>query len=137
MIAIRLMLRRLGADTRGATAIEYGLICSLIIIAMMTGLVSLGGGSAGMWGKIQNDVELTCKPVSARLSSGAPRSEDYQLDLLAGHEPAIHVQPVERQEALQLEIAVCHPVRERLHGLSRYNGYNIDDSRPDRRRFLG
>ena len=52
MIAIRLMLRRLGADTRGATAIEYGLICSLIIIAMMTGLVSLGGGSAGMWGKI-------------------------------------------------------------------------------------
>jgi len=51
------MLRRLGADTRGATAIEYGLICSLIIIAMMTGLVSLGGGSAGMWGKIQNDVE--------------------------------------------------------------------------------
>ena len=57
MIAIRLMLRRLGADTRGATAIEYGLICSLIIIAMMTGLVSLGGGSAGMWGKIQNDVE--------------------------------------------------------------------------------
>jgi pilus assembly protein Flp/PilA len=57
VIAIRLMLRRLGADTRGATAIEYGLICSLIIIAMMTGLVSLGGGSAGMWGKIQNDVE--------------------------------------------------------------------------------
>ena len=57
MIAIRLMLRRLGADTRGAPAIEYGLICSLIIIAMMTGLVSLGGGSAGMWGKIQNDVE--------------------------------------------------------------------------------
>ncbi|GAA3892615.1 hypothetical protein GCM10022276_09760 [Sphingomonas limnosediminicola] len=61
MIAIRRMLRRLGADTRGATAIEYGLICSLIIIAMMTGLAALGGGSAGMWGKIQSNVETSMK----------------------------------------------------------------------------
>jgi pilus assembly protein Flp/PilA len=50
-------LRKLGADMRGATAIEYGLICSLIIISMMVGLQALGGGSSGMWGKIQNKVE--------------------------------------------------------------------------------
>ena len=61
MIAIRTMLRKLSADTRGATAIEYGLICSLIIIAMMTGLTTLGGGSAGMWGKIQTNVETSMK----------------------------------------------------------------------------
>jgi pilus assembly protein Flp/PilA len=42
-------LRRLCRDRRGATAIEYGLIVSLIIIAMMTGLSSLGGGVGGMW----------------------------------------------------------------------------------------
>ena len=49
MDAIRTNLRRLCRDRRGATAIEYGLIVSLIIIAMMTGLSSLGGGVGGMW----------------------------------------------------------------------------------------
>jgi len=46
------MLRMLGADQRGATAIEYGLICALIVIAMMAGLTKLGGGTNGMWGKL-------------------------------------------------------------------------------------
>jgi len=45
-------LRLLGKNERGATAIEYGLICALIIIAMMGGLQALGGGANGMWGKI-------------------------------------------------------------------------------------
>jgi pilus assembly protein Flp/PilA len=48
------MLRRLGADRRGATAIEYGLLVALIAIAMMGGLSALGGGSQGMWGKISS-----------------------------------------------------------------------------------
>jgi len=47
----------LGADQRGATAIEYGLIAALIVIAMMGGLEAMGGGSAGMWGKIRTAVE--------------------------------------------------------------------------------
>ena len=57
MIAIRGKLRKLGADKRGATAIEYGLICGLIVIAMMAGLQALGGGTNGMWGKIQASIE--------------------------------------------------------------------------------
>ncbi len=57
MIAIRLMLRRLLADQRGATAIEYGLIASLIIIAMMGGLTALGGGAGGMWTKVNAEVQ--------------------------------------------------------------------------------
>jgi pilus assembly protein Flp/PilA len=52
VIAIRTMLRRLGADRRGATAIEYGLIVALIAVAAIGGMSSLGGGSSGMWGKI-------------------------------------------------------------------------------------
>ena len=56
MGAIRVILRKLRADQRGATAIEYGLIAALIVIAMMGGLTTLGGGSAGMWGKIQQNV---------------------------------------------------------------------------------
>ena len=56
MIAIRTFLRTLRADERGATAIEYGLIASCIIVAMMTGLQALGGGAGGMWGKILTEV---------------------------------------------------------------------------------
>ena len=52
MGAIRKCLRLLGTSERGATAIEYGLIAALIIIAMMGGLQALGGGANGMWGRI-------------------------------------------------------------------------------------
>ena len=54
MDAIRTNFRTLRADRRGATAIEYGLIVALIVIAMMSGLQSLGGGVGGMWGKLGN-----------------------------------------------------------------------------------
>jgi pilus assembly protein Flp/PilA len=47
--AIRRTLRTLFADRRGATAIEYGLIAALIVIAMMGALSALGGGAGGMW----------------------------------------------------------------------------------------
>ena len=54
MVAIRTNLRRLRADKRGATAIEYGLIAALIVVAMMGGLRALGGGAGGMWGKLDS-----------------------------------------------------------------------------------
>jgi len=55
--AIRTTSRKLCADRRGATAIEYGLIAALIVIAMMGGLSALGGGAGGMWSKLNNDVQ--------------------------------------------------------------------------------
>ena len=55
MNAIR-TFRRLCSDKRGATAIEYGLIAALIVISMMAGLSTLGGGANGMWGKMANKV---------------------------------------------------------------------------------
>ena len=55
-MAIPKMLRKLRADRRGATAIEYGLICALIVIAMVGGLSSLGGGTMGMWTGIASNV---------------------------------------------------------------------------------
>lgn len=57
MDAIPNVFRRLLDDDRGATAIEYGLIASLIVIAMMGGLSALGGGANGMWGRLSNKVE--------------------------------------------------------------------------------
>jgi pilus assembly protein Flp/PilA len=56
VIAIRNYLRLLCADQRGATAIEYGLICGLIVITMMAGLRTLAGGSGSMWGRILSNV---------------------------------------------------------------------------------
>ncbi len=47
----------LHADQRGATAIEYGLICALIIIAMVAGLATLGGGTLGMWTRINDNLQ--------------------------------------------------------------------------------
>ena len=53
MIAIRKRLRMLGADKRGATAIEYGLIAALIVIAMIGSLEAMGGGvNTRLWGKV-------------------------------------------------------------------------------------
>jgi pilus assembly protein Flp/PilA len=56
VIAVRKRLRMLWTSGRGATAIEYGLICALIVIAMMAGLQTLAGGSGSMWGKILSNV---------------------------------------------------------------------------------
>ena len=50
------MLRRLLADRGGATAIEYGLIAALIVIAMIGGLSALGGGAGGMWTNLSTTV---------------------------------------------------------------------------------
>ncbi len=52
MDAIRQNLRTLLANEQGATAIEYGLIAALIVIAMMGALSGLGGGVGGMWGNL-------------------------------------------------------------------------------------
>ena len=56
MDAIRRNMRMLAACERGATAIEYGLIAALIVVAMIAGLGQLGGGSNGMWTKIKDAV---------------------------------------------------------------------------------
>jgi pilus assembly protein Flp/PilA len=54
VIAIRTKLRMLRADSRGATAIEYGLIAALIVVACIGGMQQLGGGVGGKWGNLQS-----------------------------------------------------------------------------------
>ena len=48
--------RNLRSDKRGATVIEYGLITALIAVAIVGALSSLGGGSNGMWGRLDTTV---------------------------------------------------------------------------------
>ncbi|MEO6255865.1 MAG: Flp family type IVb pilin [Sphingomicrobium sp.] len=57
MGAIRRTWRKLLADSSGATAIEYALIAALIVIALIGGLSSLGGGAGGMWTDLAGNVQ--------------------------------------------------------------------------------
>jgi pilus assembly protein Flp/PilA len=45
-------LRTLGANQRGATAIEYGLLAALISVASLGAMQALGGGVGGKWGML-------------------------------------------------------------------------------------
>ncbi len=45
-------LRRLARNSRGATAIEYGLIVALIVIAMFAAMNNFAAKSMSMWNNI-------------------------------------------------------------------------------------
>ncbi len=48
--------RRLLRDRKGGTAIEYGLIVALIVIAMIASLQGVANTTVGMWGNINTAV---------------------------------------------------------------------------------
>ncbi len=52
MLAIRYFLRALNVDERGATAIEYGLIASLIAISLIASLSAVGTAVMAWWDKV-------------------------------------------------------------------------------------
>ena len=47
-------LIKLMADVRGATAIEYGLIVALIVIAIVIAISTVGGGAHDIWTNLSN-----------------------------------------------------------------------------------
>ena len=51
------ILRRLRRDEKGGTAIEYGLIAALIVIAMITALGAFANESITMWTNVGNKVQ--------------------------------------------------------------------------------
>jgi pilus assembly protein Flp/PilA len=51
------LARRLTANRRGGTAIEYGLIAALIVIAMIASLKGLANVTTGMWNNVSSQVE--------------------------------------------------------------------------------
>jgi pilus assembly protein Flp/PilA len=48
--------KRLMRDIRGATAIEYGLIVALIVIAMMAALRGVANENTGLWAVVTSKV---------------------------------------------------------------------------------
>jgi pilus assembly protein Flp/PilA len=43
-------------DERGATAVEYGLILAMIVLAMMGALSQVASVTTGMWNNISSEV---------------------------------------------------------------------------------
>jgi pilus assembly protein Flp/PilA len=44
-------------DSKAATAVEYGLILALIVLAIMAALVALGTVTSGMWNNVSDKVQ--------------------------------------------------------------------------------
>ncbi len=49
------LTRRLWRDERGATAIEYGLIIGLVVVAMMLSIQSIGETVSDMWNLVADE----------------------------------------------------------------------------------
>lgn len=50
-------LKHIGTDNKGATAVEYGLIVSLIVIAMVGALQSVAVETTRMWSDVTTAAE--------------------------------------------------------------------------------
>jgi pilus assembly protein Flp/PilA len=50
------LIRRIQKCDQGATAVEYGLVVSLIVIAILASLQNLGNGTQVMWNSVSDQV---------------------------------------------------------------------------------
>lgn len=57
MRAVGRFLRELIGDRKAATAVEYGLIVSLIVIALIVGIQSLAQTTTSMWNNVSTKVQ--------------------------------------------------------------------------------
>ena len=48
-------IARLVRDEKAATAIEYGMICALIVVAAMVAMGAVGGSTITMWNTVSNN----------------------------------------------------------------------------------
>jgi pilus assembly protein Flp/PilA len=51
------IIRKILGDSRGATAVEYGLIVALVVIAMIGALESVANENTGLWARVRNAVD--------------------------------------------------------------------------------
>jgi pilus assembly protein Flp/PilA len=53
---IKAQLKRIVADTSGATAVEYGLILSLVVLAVIAALQDVAGTTIAMWNSVDSRI---------------------------------------------------------------------------------
>jgi pilus assembly protein Flp/PilA len=65
MLGLKDLSSRFARDERGGTAIEYGLIATLVAVGALAGMMALGGGVSGSWG-------ATAQAIVNAMTSVAP-----------------------------------------------------------------
>jgi pilus assembly protein Flp/PilA len=53
---MRLFFAKLIRDIKAASAVEYALICALIVLAMIAGLNAVAGSTITMWNNVSSSV---------------------------------------------------------------------------------
>ncbi len=61
MIRLMVLGKRMYRDSRGATAIEYGLIAALMVIGVLVSIKATTDASIAMWGKVSSRVSDATK----------------------------------------------------------------------------
>ena len=56
------LVKRILRDNRGATAVEYGLICALLVIAILGALDGVANENTGLWAKVTQRVIAVTSP---------------------------------------------------------------------------
>lgn len=51
------MLRRLATDRKGGTAIEYGLIASVIVVTLIASFLQLANTTTGIWNNVNTKMD--------------------------------------------------------------------------------
>ncbi|MBA4808304.1 Flp family type IVb pilin [Brevundimonas sp.] len=58
---MRGLIARFLRDDRGATALEYGLICALIVLVIISGLAAIGGSNEGSFNQMMQKISDALK----------------------------------------------------------------------------
>lgn len=58
---MRRFIARFLSDDDGATAIEYGLICALIVLVIISGLAAIGGSNQGNFNQVMQRISDAMK----------------------------------------------------------------------------
>jgi pilus assembly protein Flp/PilA len=51
------VLRRLASQQKAATSVEYCLIISMIVLAMLVGFQAVGSTTSGMWNNVSSKIQ--------------------------------------------------------------------------------
>lgn len=53
------IIRSILGDSKGATAVEYGLILALIFLAMVGAITAFADGTTSMWNNVSSEIDAT------------------------------------------------------------------------------
>ena len=56
-MVMKKFLKHIGSDSQGATAVEYGLIIGLVVIAMVGALQAVANANTSQWSSVSSQTE--------------------------------------------------------------------------------